>query len=80
MGRRVLDTNELKVFDQEVKEMNMEIFCTLEHEKLAGFIPFYYIAEWRKGNYWKLKFFNLVIDAMLAYKKYNFNIKSAFAR
>lgn len=80
MGRDVLDINELKSFDQEVKDNNLEIYNALENEKLAGFIPFRYIAEWRKGNLSKIKFFNPVVDLMLAYKKYNFNIKSALAR
>ena len=80
MGRAVLDMGELESFDQEVKHNNQEIYNALEYEKLAGFIPFRYIAEWRKGNLRKLKFFNPVIDIMLAYKRYNFNIKSALAR
>lgn len=79
MGRNMLDINELKSFDLEVKKMNKEIYNALEFEKLAGVIPFYYIDEWRKGNLWRLKLFNPVIDIMLLCKKTLFAIRSILA-
>lgn len=80
MGRKVLDMKELMAFDKELKEMNTDIYTALENEKLAGFIPFYYIAKWRKKHYGNLKVFNPVIDIMLTYKKINFKIRSALAK